>query len=72
MFNQKNNGVTLGCIYHIFIFILYAPVHFVHYTSITWADEERLRERHLSGPAVSTNTKKCNYFIMLFCFIFTI
>lgn len=44
MFSQKNHGVIFGCIYHslgLYI-ILYAPVHFVHYTSITRTDVERM------------------------------
>lgn len=44
MFSQKNYGVMFGCIYHglSHYIILYAPVHFVHYTSITGTNEERM------------------------------
>lgn len=44
MFSQKNDDIMFGCIYHslsLYI-ILYAPVHFVHYTSIIGTDEERM------------------------------
>lgn len=47
-------------------FFLYAPVHFVHYTSITRTDEDKNKRMAsaITCPAVCTNTK-CNYFILI-------
>lgn len=44
-FSQKNDR----CIYLILSLysLLYAPVHFVHYTSITGTNEERSRENDI-------------------------
>lgn len=40
MFDEPNYIVIFGCFCHIlsFIAILYAPVHFLHYTSVTRTD----------------------------------
>lgn len=65
MFCQNNLSVMFGCTYHTlsFTFILYAPVHFVHYTFITGTDKERSGDIWID---MFSNTKKYYFIFNLF------